>query len=87
MSALGALAEHRPAASEILLFLEAVLSGKKPPPVRQREEGESRTYDYLLANGALALLKPALVCCARHRPENPRRYVALFVTTAVAMLK
>ena len=37
--------------------------------------------------GARALLKPALVCCARHRPAEPRKYVSVYLAKAIALLK
>ena len=87
ITALKALDAHRPAATEIQAFLLAVLDGKPPPPVAVRDGGSDPVFDYLVAAGARALLKPALVCCSRHRPANPRRYVSLYLAKAISMLK
>eukprot|EP01051_Picozoa_sp_SAG22_P015072 SAG22_NODE_1919_length_3308_cov_9.137738_3_plen_196_part_00 len=89
VKALQQLDAHRPPSAQILPFLLAVLEGKPAPTVaaESRDAGAEPIFDYLVAAGARALLKPALVCCARHRPANPRRYVSLYLSAAISMLK
>ena len=86
VKAIKALHQHRPAPAEVQPFLMAVLKGEDPPAVAQKTDSDARIYDYLKTNGAFALLKPALLAVDRHRPEDPKTYVATFLAAAVTSL-
>lgn len=86
VAAVKELHQHRPAPNEVQSFLMAVLKGEPPPPVAEKTDADARIYDYLKTNGAFALLKPALLAVDRHRPEDPKTYVATFLADAVSLL-
>ena len=81
--ALALMQEHRP--TDVQFFLSEVLSGKDPPKVYIRDD-EGSIYTYLKNNSIFGLLRPALLCCDRDRPKDPKEYIAKFLAGAVDSL-
>ena len=62
-----------------------MLNGEEPPKVHVKDE-EGSIYTYLKNNGIFGLLRPALLCCDRDRPKDPKKYIAAFMAGAVDSL-
>ena len=75
--------EHRP--TDVQVFLAAVLNGEEPPKVHVPDT-EGSIYTYLKDHGIFGLLRPALLCCDRDRPKDPKKYIATFLSGAVDQL-
>ena len=82
--ALALMQEHRP--TDVQPFLAAVLNGQEPPKVHAPDK-EGSIYTYLKDHGIFALLRPALLCCDRDRPKDPKKYIAAFLSGAVGQLE
>jgi myosin heavy subunit len=81
--ALARMQEDRP--TDVQAYLAAVLNGEEPPKVHVKDE-EGSIYTYLKNNGIFGLLRPALLCCDRDRPKDPKKYIAAFMAGAVDSL-
>ena len=81
--ALQLMQEQRP--TDVQFFLSEVLSGRDPPKVHVRDD-EGSIYSYLKNNSIFGLLRPALLCCDRDRPKDPKKYIAMFLAGAVDSL-
>eukprot|EP01050_Picozoa_sp_SAG11_P023868 SAG11_NODE_4927_length_1720_cov_1.256015_1_plen_89_part_00 len=88
MATLKAMKEHRPAASCLKEFIVAVMSDPKCDVSRferAAEEGGS-VYAYIKASGAFLLLKHAMLAVDHHRPDDPAKFVAAFLSTTSQLL-
>jgi myosin heavy subunit len=81
--ALASMQVDRP--TDVQAYLAAVLNGEEPPKVHVKDE-EGSIYTYLKNNGIVGLLRPALLCCDRDRPKDPKKYIAAFMAGAVESL-
>ena len=81
--ALARMQDDRP--TDVQAYLAAVLNGEEPPKVHVKDE-EGSIYTYLENNAIFGLLRPALLCCDRDRPKDPKKYIAAFVAGAVDSL-
>jgi hypothetical protein len=86
--AIKLLHKERPGPEELQEFLLQALDGKTPVSTKPPSEElkDARVYDYLKSSGALLLLKPALLAVDRHRPKDPKAFIAEFLSSAVKSL-
>ena len=87
MEAMKLLQEHRP--TDVHSFLAAVLNDQ---PIPEHETGpekahEGNIYAYIQSFGIFTLLRPALLCCDRDRPKNPKKYIATFLAESMQALE
>ena len=47
---------------------------------------EGSIYSFIKDLGVFGLLRPALVCCERDRPDSPAKYVAEFLAGSIEAL-
>ena len=83
MKALQMLQEQRP--TDVHTFLAAVMAGQPPPEVAEPDKDGS-IYTYISSYEIFGLLRPALLCCDRDRPKDPKKYVAEFLGSALTAL-
>ena len=62
-------------------YIAAVLRGEDPP--EGAKGNNSQFYEYLTKFGAFMLLKPALLACDAHRPDDPALFIATFLADTV----
>ena len=44
-------------------------------------------YSYIQSFGIFGLLRPALVCCDKDRPADPKQYIATFLSSSIQKLE
>ena len=84
VAAMEGLNKDRPA--DVHEYLAYTMKHGTVPTSFKSHGHDGNVYSYIGDLGIFALLRPALLCCDRDRPDDPGMYLAEFLTGAIEKL-